>query len=432
MPFPTISAQRVTPSTCQTRLSNGLTLIHQSLPTTSTVVVDVWVKAGTSAEPDDWPGMAHFLEHMVFKGSPNVAPGEFDWLIENCGGMTNAATSHDYAHFFITVATEHLPTVLPAFADILLNAEISEVEFERERAVVIEEIYSCQDDPDWLGFQALCESVYGASTYGRSILGTEQQIRQRSPHQMRCFHRTHYQPENMTVAVVGDIDYHRALALVSEAFCTFPVRSECPPNAPQPSPPLNEIKRTTLRLPRLEQARLTLAWPAPGIDQLDQAIALDILSVILGGGRSSRLVRELREDRQWVWDIDCEFSLQRQTSLFTINAWLELGQLERVENAIWEQLQQLHRAGISPTELARTQRLLTNEYAFSTETPAQIAGLYGYYQTIANATLAVEYPQRIQAMTLEQLQAVVHQYLSLDCYAVTTLKPSEAAASATQ
>lgn len=423
MHLPNTSTQRVTPSTCRTRLSNGLTLIHQLLPTTATVVVDVWVRAGTRTEPDDWPGMAHFLEHMVFKGSPDIAPGEFDWLIENRGGMTNAATSHDYAHFFITVATEHLSAVLPAFADILLNAEISELEFERERDVVIEEIYSCQDDPDWLGFQALCESVYGSSPYGRSILGTEQQIRQRSPHQMRCFHRTHYQPENMTVAMVGDIDYHRALALVSEAFCNFPVRSECPHTSVQDLPPLNQVKRTTLQLPRLEQARLTLAWLAPGIEQLDQAIALDILSVILGGGRSSRLVRELREEQQWVWDIDCEFSLQRDTSLFTINAWLEVDQLERVENTIVEHLQRLHHQGVQSGELARTQRLLTNEYAFSTETPAQIAGLYGYYQTIADATLAVEYPERIQVTTAEQLQAVASQYLSPDCYAVTTLKP---------
>ncbi|MGB0561303.1 MAG: M16 family metallopeptidase [Spirulinaceae cyanobacterium] len=414
----------VADSVRQTRLRNGLTIIHQSLPTTPAVVVDVWVRAGARAEPDDWYGMAHFLEHMVFKGSATIAPGEFDELIEHRGGMTNAATSHDYAHFFIAVAAEHLPTVLPAFADILLNAAIPDHEFERERAVVIEEIYGCQDDPDWLGFQALSETVYAASPYGRSILGTEQQVRQRSPHQMRCFHRTHYQPENMTVAIVGDLDFERAIALVSEAFCTFPVRSECPPTTIQAIPTLETIKRTTLRLPRLEQARLTLAWTAPGIDPLDPAIALDILAVVLGGGRSSRLVQQLREDQQWVWDISCEFSLQQDSSLFTVNAWLETEQLERVEAAIVAQLRQVQREGIAPEELSRTQRLLTNEYAFSTETPGQLASLYGYYQTIAEAALATEYPQRIQAITLEQVQAVAQTYITPDCYVVTTLIPA--------
>ncbi|MEM8642359.1 MAG: pitrilysin family protein [Cyanobacteria bacterium P01_G01_bin.54] len=424
MQFSPAFAETLADSVRQTRLRNGLTIIHHPLPTTPAVVVDVWVKAGTRAEPDDWHGMAHFLEHMIFKGSAAIAPGEFDALIEHQGGMTNAATSHDYAHFFIAVATEHLPMVLPAFADILLNAALPDTEFERERAVVIEEIYGCQDDPDWLGFQALSESIYGPSPYGRSILGTEEQVRQRSPHQMRCFHRTHYQPENMTVAIVGDIDQERAIALVSEAFGTFPVRSECPPTTIQAIPTLQTIQRTTLRLPRLEQARLTLAWTAPGIDQLDQAIALDILAVALGGGRSSRLVQQLREEQQWVWDISCEFSLQQNSSLFTVNAWLAIEHLDRVEAAIIQQLEQVQRQGLTPDELSRTQRLLTNEYAFSTETPAQLAGLYGYYQTIAEATLATEYPQRIQATTAQQVQAVAQTHLILDQYVATTLLPA--------
>lgn len=421
MPLSTDRATGFARAAC---LHNGLTVIHQYLPVTAAVVVDVWVRAGTRVEPDVWPGMAHFLEHMVFKGSKRVAPGEFDWLIESHGGVTNAATSHDYAHFFMTLAAEHLPKVLPAFADILLNATIPESEFLREQEVVVEEIYSCHDDPDWLGFQALCETLYGESVYGRSILGTEAQVRDRAPHQMRCFHRTHYQPENMTVVVVGNVDYDTAIALVSEAFCSFAVRDECPPTTHKPLPQPGGIRRRTLQLPRLEQARLTMAWLAPGVSELNQAIGLDIVSVILGGGRSSRLVRDLREDRQLVWDIDCEFSLQRDSSLLTINAWLDPEQLPVVEEAIRRAIQQLLSQGITPEELHRTQRLLTNEYAFSTETPAQLAGLYGYYDTIATMELAHQYPERLAQISSEQLYAIAAQHLTPDCYVVTTLEPA--------
>jgi zinc protease len=141
-------------------LSNGLTIIHQHLPATPVVVTDIWVTAGAIAEPSEWSGMAHFLEHMIFKGSPNVMVGEFDWLIENTGGVANAATSYDYAHFYLTTAAPHLDKTLPYLADILLRATIPDEEFIREREVVLEELYSTHDDPDFLGFQALCQNTY--------------------------------------------------------------------------------------------------------------------------------------------------------------------------------------------------------------------------------------------------------------------------------
>lgn len=380
------------------------------------------MKAGVSAEPDRWYGMAHFLEHMIFKGSKRVAPGEFDREIENRGGVTNAATSHDYAHFFITTAAQYLPETLPYFADILLHASIEDEEFVRERDVVIEEIRSCQDDSDWLGFQALCETVYGESAYGRSILGTEEQVRDRTPNQMRCFHKTHYQPENMTVAIVGGIDRETALALIDDTFSDFPVRSECPSRTFNPQPILTEVCRSELRLPCLEQARLMMAWTASGVDNIDEAVGLDMLSVFLGGGRSSCLVRELREEQRLVWDIASEFSLHRYSSLLTITAWLEEQYLEEVERKIGDRLQQVQITLISDRELNRVKRLLLNDYAFSTETPGQLAGLYGYYNTIATAKLAVAYPQRIEKMSAEELQAIAKKYLSPERYAVTVMK----------
>ena len=191
--------------------SNGLTIVHQHLPATPVVVSDIWVGAGAIAEPTEWSGMAHFLEHMIFKGSPNVMAREFDWLIENTGGVANAATSYDYAHFYLTTAATHFEATLPCLADILLRANIPDEEFIREREVVIEEIYSSHDDPDFLGFQALCQNAYQRHPYRRSILGEKETLLEHTPDRMRCFHRTHYQPENMTVVIVGGIERERAL-----------------------------------------------------------------------------------------------------------------------------------------------------------------------------------------------------------------------------
>ena len=405
------------------QLNNGLTVIHQHLPATPVVVADIWVEAGAIAEPENWFGMAHFLEHAIFKGSPNVGVGEFDWIIENTGGVANAATSYDYAHFYITTAAPHIATTLPYLADILLHATIPDTEFIRELDVVLEEICSSYDDPDWVGFQALCQNLYQRHPYGRSILGEKEQLLHHTPNQMRCFHRTHYQPENMTVVIVGGIEQEAALSLVNETFREFSVRSECPPVIVEAEPPVIAIRRQELYLPRIEQARLLMGWIGPGCQYLEEAIALDLLSVILAGGRSSGLVRELREERQLVLDITSDFSLQKESSLFTLTAWLETANLEQVEQMICERLDRLQNGLLGEKELERAKRQLINDYIFSTETPSQLAGLYGFYSTIAKVQQSALYPQIISQLQPSQLQRLANRYLSTERYAVTILKP---------
>lgn len=403
------------------RLDNGLTVIHQCVPATPVVVVDVWVKAGATAEPQGWSGMAHFLEHMIFKGTHQLAPGEFDLVIENRGGMTNAATSHDYAHFFMTTAAQYLEDTLPTLAELLLHAAIPDEEFVRERDVVLEEIRQTYDNPDWLGFQALMESVYQHHPYGKSVLGTEAYLRQQTPMQMRDFHQCHYQPEKMTVVIVGGVTKERAIELVNQSFQNFSPPAECPTSEAEAEPPITEIRRSLLQLPRLEQSRLLMAWIGPGVDQMQSAYGLDLISVLLAEGRSSRLVRELREEQRLVQSISSGFSLQKDSSIFTISALLAQEHLQQVEALICDTIYQLQTTPLSETELRRCQRLMCNDYAFSTETPSQLAGLYGYYNTIAEAELAVTYPDQIQSFKTSDLQNLACQYLSPERYAVTIL-----------
>ena len=407
------------------KLDHGLTVIHQYIPTTPVVVADVWVRAGTSREPEQWSGMAHFLEHMIFKGSPKVAPGQFDQIIENNGAIANAATAHDYTHFFLTTAASYFSENLMLLGDILLNATIPEAEFACERDVVLAEIYSSYDDPDWLGFQALCETIYQTHPYKHSILGDETLLRQHTPHQMRCFHATHYQPENLTVVVVGGIEQESALSLVHEAFAEFKPRSECPPVVVDAEPPMIETRRCEIYVPRIDQARLTMGWLGPGVEKLNDAVGLDLISAILASGRSSRLVRELREEKKLVFDINSSFSLQKDSSLFTISAWLEPDCIDLVEKIICDRLWELQSQPLARAELLRSQRSLCNDYIFSTETPGQLAGLYGYYNTIASADLSVLYPQYIQQFTPLDVGRIASQYLSPERYAVTILQPCQ-------
>lgn len=399
-------------------------LVHQQVTAAPIVTVDVWVRAGAASEPEPWSGMAHFLEHMIFKGTDRLPPGQFDQIIENRGGVTNAATSHDYAHFYISTAAGDFPATLPHFADLLLNATIPDAEFDLERDVVLEEIRQSFDDPDGLGFQVLMETLYPDHAYGRPVLGEAEKLLERSPQEMRWFHRAHYQPDNMTVVVVGDIAWQQTLEVVSQAFAEFPQRTDCPRPARSAQSELHSIRRQTLELPRLGLARLMMGWTTPGVEQLGSAYGLDLLSALLAGGRTARLVRELREERHLVQDIGSGFSLQRDSSLFTITAWLEPEYLDQVEAIIGDRLSELAAAPIDPLELKRCQRLLCNDFAFSTETASQIAGLYGYYSTIAQPELAVAYPNVIASLQPEMLQELAAQHLSPLRYGAVVLLPA--------
>ena len=410
-----------------TQLENGLTVVHQHMPATPVVVADVWVRAGASVEPPHWSGMAHFLEHMVFKGTEHMPPGLFDYAIEARGGASNAATSYDYAHFYMTVSAEALPETLPYLAELVLHAAIPADEFVRERQVVLEELRQALDDPDWLGYQALSAQVYQEHPYGRSVLGTEALLQELSPEDMRCFHQAHYQPENMAVVVTGGVPLQDILALVRHSFRAFPTPPPCPRTAAMPATPWQGIRRQTLHLPRLEQARLLMAWTGPGVDNLNDACGMDLLSSVLAEGRTSRLVRELREERQWVMDICSSFSLQREASLFTLQAWLEPEQVAAVEALIGDRLAEIIQHPVSEAELARAKRLLCNDFAFSTETPGQLAGLYGYYSTVAAAADSYTYPQRVQGHTGRSLSRLAQRWLSPQDYAVTILLPETAA-----
>ncbi len=405
------------------QLDNGLTIIHQEISATPVVVVDVWVRAGAVQEPDPWSGMAHFLEHMIFKGTKKIAPGIFDQVIESRGGVTNAATSHDYAHFYITTAQQYLEDTLPTLGELLLQATIPDDEFIRERDVVLEEIRQAEDDVDWIEFQSLMEIVYSHHPYGRSVLGTPDQLMQRSPEEMRCFHQCHYQPENMAVVIVGGVDENRAIQAIKQAFHSFPTPQRCPCIGLTPEPKIREIRRQELQLPNAEQARLTLAWLGPDVNQLRDAYGLDLLSVILAEGRTSRLVRLLREELQLVHHLISNFSLQQQSSLLTISALLDTEHIQTVEKLIGDCISQLQNEPISELELKRAQRLLCNDYAFSTETPAQLAGLYGYYFTVAQPELSMIYPSQIKSFQPSDLQELARKYLSLDCHAVTIIRP---------
>ncbi|MGQ9838097.1 MAG: M16 family metallopeptidase [Cyanobacteriota bacterium] len=406
------------------RLSNGLSVVLHPIPITDSVTVDVWVQAGGRNEPLEWLGLSHFLEHMVFKGSERLAPGELDRAIESRGGVTNAATSQDYTHYYITVAAGDLPESLPYLAEVLLRARIPADEFERERQVVLEEIRRAADNPDYNAYQQLMQTAYADHPYGRPVLGTPESLMDLTPELMRIYHQSWYRPEHMTVVVTGGIDPEQTLALVEEQFGDSCSSAKLPLPLAPPQPRPQEILRQESTHPRLEQVRLLLAWPTVSAHHWQEACGLEVLASILGNGRTSRLVHLLREQRGWVRSVGCSSMVLKEGGLFCISAHMDPEHSSRVETTILHEIEKLQQDGIGQAELDRTRRILTHEFLFSAESPSQLASIYGYYETLGGVHRIQEYLELLQSLTPAQVRKLAQQYLSPEAYVVTTLKPA--------
>jgi predicted Zn-dependent peptidase len=428
------------------KLGNGVTLVHQQMPTVSVASVDIWVKAGASNDPDQVLGMAHFLEHMIFKGTEAIAAGEFDLVIESEGGVSNAATSLDYAHYSFTVAASRFGLTLPYLAQMLLKARIDEEDLEQERLVVLEELRQAMDDPDWFAYQHLMQTAYPSNhPYSRSVLGDEATIKQINAVQMREYHRSHYLPENMTIAIAGAITREEAITVVNAAFNndafaknnfsqdnfaddkenTSLVCKNFVSKSIEIKPDYCKNHRSIISLANVQHTRLNMAWMAASVADLEDAIRLELVAMLLTEGRSSRLIQDLLEDSGLVQDITSSFALQQEAGLFTISAYLEAENLQLVENKIMEQVIDLIDHQVSEVELNRAKRSLCNHFTFALESPSQLANFLGYHSLLGCEDLcrdwSTAYTDIIKKVEAKDLQLLAKKYLNPDKCIVTAV-----------
>ncbi len=435
-PLATISASgAVSSSATYLKLGNGVTLVHQEMPTASVASVDIWVKAGASNDPDQVLGMAHFLEHMIFKGTDAITAGEFDLVIESEGGVSNAATSLDYAHYSFTVAASRFAITLPYLAQMLLKARIDEEDLEQERLVVLEELRQAMDDPDWCAYQHLMETAYSlypsGHPYGRSVLGNEATIKQITAAQMREYHRSHYRPENMTIAIAGAVTREEAIMVVNAAFNNDAfaknnfANKNIAPKVVALAPDYHKNRRSSISLPNVQLSRLNVAWIGASVANLEEAIQLELVATLLTEGRSSRLIQDLLEDSGLVQDITSSFALQQQAGLFTISAYLEAENLQLVEDRILQQVTDLINHQVSEVELNKAKRSLCNHFTFALESPSQLANFLGYHSLLGCEDLcrdwSTAYGDIIKKVQPRDLQYLAKKYLNPDKCIITAV-----------
>lgn len=410
------------------QLNNGLTIIAEQLPVEA-VNLNIWFQVGSSVEPDTINGMAHFLEHMMFKGTPSLKPGDFDRLVEQRGGMMNAATSQDYTHYYITTAPKNFTELAPLQLELVTNPSLPEDEFRREKKVVLEEIRRSEDNTMRRTYARAMETCFQSLPYRRPVLGPAEVISEVTPEQMREFHRQWYHPQNMTVSAVGNLPVETLVNTITEAWekiapqCYSPLPTSV--SFPAPEAPFSEVVRHFYQDPQLQQAQLVMLWRVPGLNDLQQTYALDVLGAILGQGKVSRLFRQLREEEKLVSAIAAGNSTQKLQGHFSVSARLPQENLEKVEAAITDQIKRLQQEEVTPTELNRIQTKVANSHIFGNEKPSDRANLYGYFfSQLGDLNPAFNYPQAIRNLTPQEIQKAAQNYLSPDAYGAVVMLPS--------
>jgi zinc protease len=406
-------------------LANGVVLIAHEHRAADVVALQLWMRVGGRDETAAELGLSHYLEHMLFKGTPTRPPGSIDRLIEGFGGSSNAFTSYDVTHFDLLAPSAQVRPAMELLADIAVNASFVPAELEAEKKVVFEEMNVLQDDPDRFLTRRLSETTYAGHPYGRPILGTRELVRDLTRERLNAYYKKRYVPQNMVLVVVGPVPVARIRALAAESFGRLSGPA-APPRPVSPLPSLDGGRRDDVPRPE-QQAGVGLAWQAPGTRIAAEDItAVDLLTYILGDGPSSRLNQTVREDKRLVQSIEASYVTREQSGIVSITARVDAGKVDAAQAAILEVIRRVRADGV--TEAERQRALVTAEasYAFDIETAEGLARSYGQAETTWTLADELQYLARLRQVTTAQIQAAARKYFGDDNYARVRLLPATA------
>jgi zinc protease len=416
----------------QYQLANGMTVIVKPDRRAPTAVHMLYVRVGAMDEVDGTTGVAHVLEHMLFKGTPTTAPGEFSRRVAALGGRENAFTSRDQTGYFQQIPATRLEEVIRLEADRFANNQWPDDEFKREIEVVKEERRTrTEDNPRGLLYEQLSATVYQASPYRRPVVGWMSDLDAMTPADARDFYRRWYVPANAAVIIAGDVDPVKVRALVDKYYGSLPARP-VPARKPREEPVQAGIRRLEFKAPA-EQSYVALAFKVPQLTSFertpanDDALALTVLSGVLDGYEGARLDRALTQGPDRVADsVDAGNGLWgRGPQLFTLTGVPAAGKTpEQVEAALRAQVAHVAREGVSEAELQRVKTRWIAGEIYKLDSVMNQARELGSAWVLG---LPIDADERLMArlreVTPEQVKSVAARYFGDEQLTVGILRP---------
>ncbi len=343
-------------------LPNGFRVVSERMPGLQSAALGIWIMAGARHERAEQNGIAHFLEHMAFKGTANRSARQIAEDIEDVGGYINAYTSREITAYFARVLADDVTLGLDVISDIVLNPVFDEAEIEVERGVILQEIGQVRDTPDDVIFDWLQEVAYPRQSLGRTILGPSERVKRFSRSDLSGFVSEHYTPERMILAIAGAFDHDTVLGLAERWFGHLPRGEGGKP----------ETARFTggerFEVKQLEQVHFAFGYEAPGYRD-DDIYTAQIHSGVLGGGMSSRLFQELREKRGLCYSISAQTGSYEDTGLTTIYAGTSAGQIRELAHLTMDELRRVA-DDITEAEIARARAQIRAGILMGLESPS--------------------------------------------------------------
>jgi len=409
------------------KLDDGQTVIIKQVKNNPIVTIDTWIKTGSINENEKNNGVSHFLEHLFFKGTKANPPGEFDRILESKGAVTNAATSKDFTHYYVTIPSNYFDLAIDLHSDMLLNPLIPSKELEKERKVVLEEIAKDANNPSNKVYDNFNDMIYTTHPYKRKVLGTTDIIGKITREEILDYYNKHYGPQNMVTIIIGDVDPEHALDKVKEDFKKPEIKKSDKNSAVSNR---KTEKRLTSKLTKIDYQPIQSGYIIVGFRGVNainsDTSALDVLATILGEGRSSRLNQNIKEQKQLAYSISAENSSYKEDGLFLINANYTPDNVDKLQKAIFEELSKIQKQGVTAEELNRAKNVIERDTYYSRESISNISSEIGYTTILTdNPKYYDEYLNSIKKVTLADIKRVADKYLNENESAVSIVLPQE-------
>lgn len=395
----------------QTILPSGLKIITETVPTVRSAAVGYWVATGSRDEEIPEAGAAHFLEHLLFKGTPTRTAMEISSSLEAVGGDMNAFTTQEYTCFHAKVLDRDMKLVIDTLSDMLTSSNVTNEDVDQERNVVLEEISMHEDEPNELAYDNWSQTLLGDQPIGRPIIGTRKSITEMTRTQVYGFFKKYYSPERTIISIAGNIDHDVAVKMIVDSLKgTDWDKSGVKPLEPRTSKPLPTVG-SGIKIVKKDTEQAHIVWGVPGLDRHDEKrYIIAVLSAAVGGGMSSRLFQEIREKRGLVYTVYSFAHHYTGTGIFGVYAGTTKEKVNEVVEIIKKELADVAANGITEEELERGKGALRGGLVLGLEeTNARMTRiakgelLYGEYMSLDD-TLS-----KIDAVSIADIKALAAQ-----------------------
>lgn len=405
------------------KLDNGQTVVVQEVKNNPIVTIDTWIKTGSIDEEDSNNGVAHFLEHLFFKGTKTHEPGEFDKILETKGAITNAATSKDFTHYYITIPSKDFDLAMDLHGDMILHPLIPRKEMEKERKVVLEEISKDLNSPTKIMQDNLNSMLYTTHPYKRKVIGRSDVIETITRDQVLSFYNKNYSPSNMVTVIIGDVDANHAIEKTKEAF-NAEYKKQTKTIYTKEAPLTKQQKKVEYL--DTESGYMVIGFRGTPIDDKD-SYALDVLATILGDGRSSVLNQVLKEKKRIAFSVDAGNSTFRDDGIFYISANYEPSKCKIVQDTIFNEIEKIQKNGVTDDQLKLAKNIIERSTYYSRESITNIATEIGYTMALTNDIKFYDtYLDNIKSVSKEDVKKVAEKYLGINRSAVSIVLPKSA------